>query len=154
MKVIKPDYKAAVAHGFARRSIFGSPFELLLADKQGYLTEGSRSNLFFIRGDEVLSAPDNRILLGVTRKYVMQAIERAGAKMVVEMITAQDLANEAIDAAFLSGSPIDLLPISSIDDIPLTSANNELFMRVNQEYHAIMLEWIDSHRQYRAIGPE
>jgi len=150
VKVIKPDYKAAVAQGFARKTRYGSPFELLLADRHGMLTEGSRSNLFFIRGNEVLSAPDDRILLGVTRKYVMQAIERAGARLKVEMITADELADGTISAAFLSGSPIDLLPISSIGEISLPSASNELFVKVNYEYHNIMREWLASHTQYRS----
>lgn len=150
VKVIKPDYKAAVAQGFARKTSYGSPFELLLADRHGMLTEGSRSNLFFIRRNEVLSAPDDRILLGVTRKYVMQAIERAGARLKVEMITADELADGTISAAFLSGSPIDLLPISSIGEISLPSASNELFVKVNYEYHNIMREWLASHTQYRS----
>lgn len=150
VKVIKPDYKAAVAQGFARKTRYGSPFELLLADRHGMLTEGSRSNLFFIRRNEVLSAPDDRILLGVTRKYVMQAIERAGARLKVEMITADELADGTISAAFLSGSPIDLLPISSIGEISLPSASNELFVKVNYEYHNIMREWLASHTQYRS----
>lgn len=149
VKVIKADYKAAVAHGFARKSSYGSPFELLLADNNGFLTEGSRSNLFFIRDDEVLTAPDDRILLGVTRKYVMQAIERAGAGLRVEMITADELAGGSVSAAFLSGSPIDLLPISSIEEIPLPSAANELFVKINKEYHNIMREWLASHIHYK-----
>lgn len=149
VKVIKPDYKAAVAQGFARKSSYGEPFELLLADKKGCLTEGSRSNLFFIKGEEILSAPDNKILLGVTRKYVMQAIERSGGRLNIGMITAEDLINGSVSAAFLSGSPIDLLPISSIEEVPLTSADNELFLRVNKEYHLLMREWLVCHQHYK-----
>lgn len=151
VKVIKPDYKEAVARGFARRSSFGEPFELLLADRKGYLTEGSRSNLFFIRGEEVLSAPDDRILLGVTRKYVMMAIERSGARFKTEMITADKLSAGSIDAAFLSGSPIDLLPISSVEEEQIFSVGNEVFTRINHEYHVIMREWIQHHRNYQAL---
>ncbi len=61
VKIIKADYKEAVADGFARNNKFGRPFELLLADQKGLLTEGSRSNLFFIRDNQVITAPDERI---------------------------------------------------------------------------------------------
>jgi len=61
-KIIRTDYKDAVAARFAQPGPYGPFFELLLADKLGCLTEGSRSNLFFIRDGVVLSAPDDRIL--------------------------------------------------------------------------------------------
>jgi len=121
-------------------------FELLLADSKGELTEGSRSNLFFIRGTEVYTAPDNRILKGVTRRHVTSAIAAAGGILVEKMLTYKDIAAQAVDAAFLSGSPIDLLPISAIDDIQLASAQNELFSRINQTYQQIVRDYLVSHQ--------
>lgn len=148
VKIIKADYKEAVANGFARNNKFGRPFELLLADQKGLLTEGSRSNLFFIRDNQVISAPDERILLGITRKYVIQAIAEAGAEMLTGLISKNEINDDNIDAAFLSGSPIDLLPISSIEDHQLKSADNDMFCSINQKYHMILREWLENHRHY------
>jgi branched-chain amino acid aminotransferase len=122
-----------------------------LADQKGLLTEGSRSNLFFIRDNQVISAPDERILLGITRKYVMQAITEAGAEMLTGLISKNEINDDNIDAAFLSGSPIDLLPISSIEDHQLKSADNDMFCAINQKYHMILREWLENHRHY---GPD
>lgn len=47
VKVINSDYKVAVAARFTAGGPYGPLFELLLADHNGELTEGSRSNLFF-----------------------------------------------------------------------------------------------------------
>jgi len=146
VKVINSDYKVAVAERFAAGGPFGPLFELLLADQKGELTEGSRSNLFFIRGNEVYTAPDNRILKGITRTYVTSAIAAAGGQLVENMLTYQDIARGAADAAFLSGSPIDLLPISAIEDIQLDSAPNPLFVQINQAYQQIVRDYLDSHR--------
>ncbi|NCA97859.1 MAG: hypothetical protein EOM70_00625 [Clostridia bacterium] len=145
VKMINSDYKTAVADRFAAGGPFGPLFELLLADRNGDLTEGSRSNLFFIRGNDVCTAPDSRILKGITRKYVTSAIAAAGGELVENMLTYQDIIAGAVDAAFLSGSPIDLLPIAAIEDIELPSACNPLFVRINQAYQQIVRDYLDSH---------
>ncbi len=147
VKIIRADYKAAVAARFAQPGPFGPCFELLLADSHGYLTEGSRSNLFFIRGETFLTAPDNKILLGITRKYVMQALAAAGGQVQTGMVTMEDISHGRVDAAFLSGSPIDLLPISAIETIQLPSGHNPLFLKANAAYQAIVRTYLDSHRQ-------
>jgi branched-chain amino acid aminotransferase len=137
-KIILGDYKTAVAERFARTGPFGRCFELLLADRDGCLTEGSRSNLFFIRQDQVLSAPDDRILLGITRKYVRQAIEAAGLSYREEMLTLEAIRHGGCEAAFLTGSPIDVLPICAIEDIELTSGTHPGMRRLMAAYDQIV----------------
>jgi branched-chain amino acid aminotransferase len=146
VKLIRSDYKEAVNRGFARTGPFGKPFELLLADRNHYLTEGSRSNLFFIAGKSVFSAPDNLILKGITRKYVIEAVENAGADLKIKLISNSDLESGLLEAAFLSGSPIDLLPISAIEHHKLQSSSNELFQRINLEYHKILSGYIEKNK--------
>lgn len=146
VKVIHSDYKKAVADRFAAGGPFGQPFELLLCDHLGELTEGSRSNLFFIRGNQVLSAPDDRILKGITRKYVTRAIAAAGAELVIQMIDLDELQQGTVEAAFLSGSPIDLLPISSIESTELQSAAHPLFQQINRAYQQILQNYLQAHK--------
>jgi branched-chain amino acid aminotransferase len=147
-KVIRGDYKVAVAERFARPGPFGRCFELLLADRQGCLTEGSRSNLFFIRRDQVLSAPDDRILLGITRKYVRQAITAAGLTYAEGLLTLEDIGGGACDAAFLTGSPIDVLPISAIEDIALPSAANANMQKLMAAYQNIVDNYLAVRQQH------
>ncbi|MDD2534838.1 MAG: aminotransferase class IV [Eubacteriales bacterium] len=145
IKIINSDYKTAVASRFATGGPFGPPFELLLVDHEGLFTEGSRSNLFFIRGNMVYTAPDHCILKGITRHYVANAIETAGAQLVIRQITLEDLKNGEIDAAFLSGSPIDLLPIASIEALKIPSAANQLFIQINNAYQKIVTSYLENH---------
>ncbi|MCK9253043.1 MAG: aminotransferase class IV [Clostridiales bacterium] len=145
-KIIRADYKAAIAARFAQEGPFGPCFELLLADRQGDLTEGSRSNLFFIRDRDVISAPDERILLGITRRHVRDAIASAGLHLVTGLFSLDDIRQGRIRTAFLSSSPFDLLPIRAVEDIALDSGRDPAFLALNQAYQQIVADYIASHR--------
>lgn len=144
IKIIRSDYKAAIAARFAENGPFGRYYELLLADRLGYLTEGSRSNLFFIRGTTVLTAPENRILKGITRKHIVMAIAAAGGELAEGMLTVPGIRLGACDAAFLSSSPFDILPIRAIEDIRLDSAGNQLLRQIDAAYREIVEAYVSS----------
>lgn len=137
IKTIDPDYKDAVAAGFAAGGPFGQPIELLLVNRNGQVTEGSRSNVFFIRGNTVLTAPDDLILLGITRRHVFSAIKTAGATLKKELLTVGQIESGEVEAAFLTGSPIDILPISAIGETRLQSAGHPLITAIHEAYQAI-----------------
>jgi branched-chain amino acid aminotransferase len=149
IKLIDVGYKAAIAARFAKPGPFGGYYELLLADNDGYLTEGSRSNLFFIRGDQVLTAPDDRILEGITRKHILAAVALAGGVLRTEMFTVDVVRQGHCDAAFLSSSPFDMLPIRTIEDLELNSAENPLFHRINAAYQDIVDQYIEEKLSLR-----
>ncbi len=146
IKSIRSDYKAAVAARFAQSGPFGRCYELLLADRQGYLTEGSRSNLFFIQGSTVLSAGDDRILKGVTRRHVLEAIDQAGGQLKTGLLTLEDIRSGGCDAAFLSSSPFDILPIRTIEDVQLDSAENSLLIAINAAYNEAVKRYVAARK--------
>lgn len=148
-KMIHPDYKEAVALRFARPGPYGPLTELILVDRCGHLTEGSRSNLFFIEGHRVISAPDEKILLGITRRYVEKAINEVGLELTFELLTLDDVRARGIQTAFLSGSPIDLLPIRAIEDDQMTSAGDPVFWRLYDAYLHIVQNYIKEHQSNR-----
>lgn len=150
IKLINPAYKQAVKEGFDRQGPYGQPFELILADRRGNFTEGSRTNLFFIDGQRVLSAPEETVLAGITRKYVIEAISQAGYQLEYGMINKTDLKSYQGASAFLSGSPIDLVPISSIEDQQLSSADNKVFGEIAEAYQAILAKWLADNRHLQA----
>ncbi len=145
-KVIRSDYKSAVAERFAQPGPYGSCFELLLADHQGYLTEGSRSNLFFIRGNQVLTPPDDRVLKGITRQYIVQAIAEAGLSLQIGMLTFKDLQKDPAITAFISASPIDLLPVKAVDSLLMASAQDCGFQSIRAAYMKIVDAYIQARR--------
>lgn len=147
VKTVREDYKRAVAEAFSAGGPDGKPFEILLADREGRFTEGSRSNLFFVRGATVYTAPDDRILLGITRSHVHRAVLEAGFRLETAMFTLNDLAAGAASAAFLTGSPIDVLPVARIGALEL-DPGDPVVRAVRQRYAAILDDYV------RASAPE
>ena len=115
-------------------------FEALLVNKEGYIPEGSRSNMFFVKGKTIYTAPRGDVLLGITRKYIFDVCRELNIKVVEENINVKDL--DKIDGAFISGTSVNVLPISSIDDIKLNSVNNNIIKEVNKAYIDKMEEYI------------
>jgi branched-chain amino acid aminotransferase len=89
-------------------------WETLLVDPQGFITEGSRSNVFMIKDDKLFTPPLEDVLPGVTRKHVIDICMQHGIAFSERKISVNDLGN--IDAVFLSGTSIKVLPVRSIEN--------------------------------------
>ncbi|NOU18666.1 MAG: aminotransferase class IV [Bacteroidales bacterium] len=89
-------------------------YDVLLINKDGYITEGSRSNVIFIKNNYLISAPLKMILNGVTRQVVVNAAKEIGIQVKEELITADEISS--FDGAILTGTSPGILPIASIDN--------------------------------------
>ncbi len=138
-KILNKSYKEFVAQKIAE----GGFFEVLLADSKGRLTEGSKSNLFFVRDGKVLTAPGEYVLRGITRKYVIEACRKAGFKVVEQFVDADCIGQT--EGAFLSGTSIKVLPIQTVDSLVLNSSSNLVIAAVRREYDAILEKYIEGH---------
>lgn len=88
-------------------------YEIILTDQEGYITEGSRSNLFFIREGIFYTAPACFVLPGTARKRVLEICKQQNFKVKEERVAYSDL--PAFDAAFLTGTSPLVLPIHTLD---------------------------------------
>ena len=90
-------------------------YEALLVNRRNEITEGSRSNIFFVKHDgTLLTSPQDQVLPGITRKYLIQCAIDAGIKLeesVLELQYALDL-----PACFISGTSPKVLPVRQIDN--------------------------------------
>lgn len=118
-------------------------YELILVDSNGRITEGSKSNAFFIRAGSVYTAPGEFVLKGITRKYVFEACKRAGYQVIEQFVDANDLPD--VEAAFLSGTSIKVLPISTVDQIELNSSVNPAISAIRREYDTLLEKYIDDN---------
>ena len=146
LKIFRGDYKTTVNEKFKQENSHGLPFELVLTDNEGKLYEGSMSNLFVIRDGKVYSAPDNKILIGITRKRVMTALERAGLKLETGTFAPEEL-DPAKDAVFVSSTPFDILPVRFMDDYEFDSANNGILKMISKMYQEYTSEYIDAAKR-------
>lgn len=147
IKVFRGDYKEAVAAKFAQTNAHGHPYELVLTDNEGRLYEGSKSNLFVIKDGVVYSAPDEKILLGITRNRVMRALEESGAELKIGMFTLDEIVSDKDAAVFVSSTPFDILPVKYIDGYALNSTDNALLKSIQTSYQRIADEYIASAKR-------
>lgn len=141
-KLINQSYKDAVA----KKINDGGFYEVLLVDSQGRITEGSRSNAFFVVEGDVWTAPGDAVLKGVTRKYVFEACRRAGCRVVERFMDAESISRA--EGAFLSGTSIKVLPIAAVDNIALNSPKNPAIASIRREYDMLLEKYIDENVKY------
>jgi branched-chain amino acid aminotransferase len=89
-------------------------YEAVLINRSKQVTEGSRSNLFFIdRHDCLITAPTTEVLPGITRKYVLEIAGQAGISVREKSMELGSLGDLA--SAFLSGTSPKVLPVNQVD---------------------------------------
>lgn len=114
-------------------------FEVLLVNEQDCITEGSRSNVFFIKGETVFTAPAEQVLLGITRAKVLDCIAQLGLECKEESIQVNVLAG--FDAAFISGTSPKILPIAQIGEIKF-SVDDTVLRSLMEAYDRLISSYI------------
>ncbi len=101
-------------------------FEALLVNNEGFITEGSRSNVFFIKDNDIYTAPEKLVLPGIMRSMVIKLILKNNITFKEKCVHISNL--NQYDAAFISGTSPRILPIKNIED---TSFNPKLPLLIN-----------------------
>ena len=98
-------------------------YEAIYVNTQNKITEGTRSNIFFIKSDKLISAQEKDILKGITRKYIIDTAKSNGFVYEEKDIDLSEISN--FDAAFFSGTSLKILPIASLDNIQFDVENEK-----------------------------
>lgn len=110
-------------------------YEILLVDRNGFITEGSRSNVFFIKGNVLYTAPVEYVLPGTSRKRVIEICKICQCPVEEKQIALSGLSG--YDAAFLSGTSPLILPIHRIDNLYL-DPKNQLLQKLMKQYFTLL----------------
>ena len=110
-------------------------YEILLIDDEGYITEGSRSNVFFIKNDVLYTASTCYVLPGTSRKRVFDICKEQGITIVEQRVLLSDI--QEYDAAFITGTSPLILPIRRINNIRLNPQNSLLKKLMNTYFSLI-----------------
>jgi len=90
-------------------------YEAVLLNRNGQITEGSRSNLFFIdQKDRLVTVPDKHILPGITRRYVLEIAQQEGIPVIEKSLALDSL--DTLTSAFISGTSPKVLPVKKLDN--------------------------------------
>lgn len=107
--------------------------ESVLVNQQGLITEGSRSNLFFIQDQTLFTAPDHLVLGGITRLNILKICDILSIKVDFKAVPYQELSK--FQAAFICGTSPGVLPIKSIDKFSF-DVQNPLLEQLHHAYHS------------------
>jgi len=92
----------AQAHAKSSRAL-----EALFVDDEGYVSEGTRSNLFYVK-DNIIYTTKKNVLEGVTRQIILEIRD-----VVEQDVKLEELINA--DEVFISGSTKKIVPVVEID---------------------------------------
>ena len=93
-------------------------------EQNGEISEGSKSNIFFIRGNQLFTPPAGLVLEGITRQIVINIANEVNLSIHETNIYRKDIIN--FQAAFLTGTSPGILPISSLEQQKFDVSNSSL----------------------------
>lgn len=119
-------------------------YEALLANEENLLTEGSRSNLFFIKNNTFFTAPDDTVLHGISRLNIIRILQNMTFDLVYKSLSINELKD--FQAAFICGTSPGILPICKIDDVAF-DVNNKALRMLMLEFN----KWVGNYLKQSTI---
>jgi len=145
LKAERPNPNAKIWHDSLKQEVEKmlsekNIYEAVLIDAEGYILEGSRSNIFFIREDKLITAPYEKILPGITRRYVLQCALRHQLDIEERCLHYKELTS--VDAVFLSGTSPKILPVALFDSYSF-SPDNTFLRGLMKCYDGVIEEYLN-----------
>ena len=125
--------------------------EIILTDESGFITEAPTSNVFLVNQDDVLlTAPEEEVLYGITRKSILDIADNEGIKTKVKRIPLSELENAK--EVFITSSSHLVCPVIKIDNKPvgrgsigvLTDKLKQRFLKISKGQDSFFSDWLDS----------
>ncbi|MCX7921497.1 MAG: aminotransferase class IV [Clostridia bacterium] len=139
-KVVNQTYKDEVNRKMKEDNVF----EVLLVNSDENITEGSRTNAFFIKGSQVFTAPGEYVLKGITRQYIIEACKRVGAEVVETLVNVNSL--DEMEGLFISGTSIKVFPVCSIEQRNYNSGVHPTIVAIRDEFDRMVEEYVLTHK--------
>jgi len=90
-------------------------FEAVMLNADGFLTEGSTTNLFTVRGNELLTPSlECGVLPGITRATVLEMAPELGIKTAEAMLRPEDMFQA--DEVFITNSTAEIMPVVAVEN--------------------------------------
>lgn len=130
-KKINLDFRNITSLNISEKNIY----EVILVGENGSITEGSRSNIFFIKNNKIYTSKVKDVLAGITREKVIFLCQQLGVSITELEINKSELS--FFDAAFFTGTSPKVLPITQIGSIKYNPLN-PLLQTLIREYDLLI----------------
>lgn len=103
--------------------------------RDGFITEGSRSNIFIVADDTLYTHPESKyILSGITRKNILRIARESGIKVIEESFPEKDLAG--IREAFICNTSAEITPVLAFEDREVgTGMPGPVTLQIYKKFH-------------------
>jgi len=88
--------------------------EALLVNRNGFVTEGTRSNLFVVEKDRIITPPAKDVLNGVTRDLLIQWAREKSIPVTEKKISKERVYNAT--EVMITSTNMNVMPVVMIDD--------------------------------------
>jgi len=102
--------------------------------RDGYVLEGSATNVFIVKDGQVITAPKNNLILpGITRDVVVEILNENSIPLLEQAPTQEQL--EQADEVWITSSTKECAPVTIVDGDPVGSGKpGELWQKVFNLY--------------------
>jgi len=130
-----------------REAVAAGADEVVMTNLAGEITESAVSNIFFVRGGEVMTPPlDAGILEGITRAAVLGPVAKAADVTVREAaIRAEELAQ--FTECFITGTTREIVPVAAIDEIRYAVGPGTVTAKLQAAFSNFVRSSIAKHRK-------
>jgi len=92
--------------------------EAILLNEQGYLAEGSTTNIFLVsKGELVTPSLESGVLPGITREAVLETAQASNLKTLERQVELKELIEA--EEAFITNSVLELMPLTWFEGKPI-----------------------------------
>lgn len=109
-------------------------FELLLIS-DGYITEGSRSNIFYMLDGKLFTPPSHDVLPGIVKKNFIQMLKQNDITFSERQLSCDEI--DKIDGILLTGTGMDVTNVMCVEKINYNNSFLKKLVIDFQEYKKI-----------------
>ena len=108
--------------------------EALMMNYQGYLAEGTISNVFFINKKDILCTPAIKvgILEGITRGMILKIAREMGLKSREGCFRRKDMYNAR--EVFITNTSMEVMPVTRVDKVRIAGKAGRLTSIIHEKY--------------------
>ena len=108
--------------------------DAMMLDYQGYVAEGSASNIFFIKSNEIHTPIPDCFLDGITRQTIIEIAKSKGIKVFERKIRPEEIFE--FDSAFLTGTSVEIIEMAQLDKKFFRS--HDIIDTLKDEYYSLV----------------
>lgn len=139
-KVINESFRSDINAKIEQRGAY----EAILVNRDGYVTEGSKSNIFMIKDNRIYTSKIENVLPGITRTEIIRMAIELNVTVIEGNIKYVDL--DSMDAAFISGTSPNILPIKKVEEKEF-DCKNELLKKLMLNFDKRIEKYIGNNEQ-------